>query len=118
MMLEASRQVPRGIFDRSLCELVQRIWARLEGFSLTRIYLYAKNRLQGIIEHTGWCWSLALFGAPLTLFFNFCSTWITIRSVHDQTGSWSNALYAAESWRAVFVLSFLSLNLAQLYRLG
>ena len=81
-------------------------------------FLYAKNRLEGTIEHTGWCWSVALFGGPLTLFFNFCSTWLTIRTVHEQTRSWSDALEALESWRAIFVLSFLSLNLAQLYPLG
>ena len=81
-------------------------------------FLYAKNRLEATIEHTGWCWSVALFGAPLTLFFNFCSTWLTIRAGHERTGSWSDALIATESWRAIFGLSFLSLNLAQLYPLG
>ncbi len=75
-------------------------------------FLYAKNRLESTIEHTGWCWSVALFGAPLTLFFNFCSTWLTIRMAHEQTGSWVDALGTLESWRAIFVFSFLSLNLA------
>jgi len=85
--------------------------------SLAR-FIYAKNRLEGTIQQTGWCWSVGLFGAPLSLFFNFCSTWITIRTAHSKGAGWVDAITAVENWRLIFVMWFLSLNAAQLYPLG